>query len=50
MWNEFDTKKFVFSERKAIIIFPKVAANGKMLLKTEYLDAFPEFDIAMLER
>ena len=35
MWNEFDTKKFVFSERNATIIFPKVNANGKMLIKTE---------------
>lgn len=50
MWNGFDTKKFTFKDRNATIIFPKGVANGKILLKTEYLDAFPGFDIAMLER
>jgi len=50
MWNEFETKEFVFADRKAVIVYPKVKPNGKMLLKLEYLDAFPGFDIAMLNR
>jgi len=50
MWNDFETKEFVFEERKAIIVYPKVKANGRILLRTEYFDAFPAFDIAMLER
>ncbi len=43
-------EKFRFAERDAVIIHPKGTPNGKMILKTEYLDAFPNFDIAMLEK
>lgn len=50
MWNGFECEKFVFCERTAVIIKPKEKANGRMLLKTEYLDAFPELDIEMLKR
>ncbi|MBQ7822049.1 MAG: hypothetical protein IJ391_07190 [Clostridia bacterium] len=50
MWNGFESKEFIFAERDARIIYPKVNANGRLLFKTEYLDAFPGFDIAMLER
>ena len=50
MWNEFEIKNFTFAERKAVIIYPDCEPNGKMILKTEYLDAFPNFDIAMLKR
>ncbi len=50
MWNEFESKSFRFKDRDAIIVYPKCEPNGRLLLKTEYLDAFPAFDIAMLER
>lgn len=50
MWNKFKSKEFTFNERQAVIVYPKGKPNGRMLLKTEYLDAFPEFDIAMLEK
>lgn len=50
MWNGFETKKLRFKERDAIIIYPEGNPNGRMLLKTEYLDAFPAFDIAMLKK
>ena len=50
MWNDFECEGFLFCERKAVIIKPKVNPNGRMLLKTEYLDAFPEFDIEMLKK
>lgn len=50
MWNEFKTKKFTFAEREAVIIYPDCEPVGRMLLKTEYLDAFPNFDIEMLKR
>lgn len=49
-WNNFEIREFVFAERNAVIVFPKGKPNGKMILKTEYLNAFPIFDIAMLER
>ncbi|MEA4889875.1 MAG: alpha/beta hydrolase [Clostridiaceae bacterium] len=50
MWDEFKVKNFIFSERGAVIIYPNCKPNGRLLLKTEYLDAFPNFDVAMLER
>ena len=50
MWNGFEEKKFVFKERDAFIIYPKCSPCGKMILKTEYLNAFPNFDIAMLNK
>ncbi len=50
MFSEFKTKEFVFCERKAKIIYPSCEPNGRMLLKPEYLGAFPTFDIAMLKR
>lgn len=50
MWNGFKTERISFAERNAVIVYPKGKPNGKILLKTEYLDAFPAFDIAMLER
>ena len=50
MWNDFESKEFRFAERNAIIIYPKVKPNGRILLKTEYLDAFPALDIEMLNK
>lgn len=50
MWNGFEAEKFVYNERDAIIVYPNGKTNGKILLKTEYLDAFPVFDIEMLKR
>lgn len=50
MWNDFESKEFTFAERNAIIIYPKVKPIGKILLKTEYLDAFPTLDIEMLNK
>lgn len=50
MWNDFKKEDFIFAERKAVIIYPSVEPCGKMILKTEYLDAFPDFDIAMLKK
>lgn len=50
MWNGFDEEVFLFNERKGRIIFPKQNPNGKVILKTEYLNAFPEFEKTMLSR
>ena len=50
MWNDFEAKKFEFCGRTATIVYPNVTPNRRMLLKPEYLDAFPNFDIAMLNR
>jgi len=50
MWSDFRVKRFSFAERSAVIIYPSGVPNGKMLFKTEYLNDFPNFDIAMLNR
>ena len=50
MWNGFEEKVFLYEERNAKIIYPSCESNGKLILKTEYLDAFPGFEIAMLNR
>lgn len=50
MWNDFKSEEFIFCERSAIIVYPSGTPNGRMLLKPEYLGAFPEFDIEMLKR
>ena len=50
MWNEFKSETFIFAERQATIVYPDCEPNGRLLLKTEYLNAFPNFDIEMLKR
>lgn len=50
MWNGFEEKSFLYQERNAKIIYPSIPPNGKLLLKTEYLDAFPAVEIEMLRR
>lgn len=51
MWNGFDCKEFIFKGRKATVILPEnPRADRKWLFKTEYLDAFPTFEISMLKR
>ena len=50
-WNGFDRIDFSFEGREAILVFPKTAnANKNWLLKTEYFDAFPDFEIEMVKR
>ena len=51
MWNGFRRIDFVFEGMEAILVFPKEPnANKNWLLKTEYFDAFPAFEIEMLQR
>lgn len=50
MWEGLRGEEFYFEEQLATILYPTVTPNGRMVLKTEYLDAFPEFDKTMLNR
>ena len=51
LWNEFRRIDFTFEDKKAILVFPKKANTIKnWLLKTEYFDAFPNFEIEMLKK
>lgn len=51
LWNGFNRVDFLFEGREAILVFPKQPNENKnWLFKTEYFDAFPEFEIEMLKR
>jgi pimeloyl-ACP methyl ester carboxylesterase len=50
LWFGFECETFEFAGREAFIVHPSGTPCGKLLLKTEYMDAFPAFDIAMLEK
>jgi len=50
-WNGFERLDFLFEGREAILILPKEENKcNKWLLKTEYFDAFPQFEIDMVSR
>lgn len=50
-WNGFERLDFLFEGREAILILPKDENKcNKWLLKTEYFDAFPNFEIEMVAR
>lgn len=49
--EDFERIDFDFEGREAILVFPKKANENKnWLLKTEYFEAFPEFEAEMLEQ
>lgn len=49
LWNGFACKSFLFEEREAYLVFPKQSGEGRYwALKTEYRNAFPEAEIALL--
>lgn len=50
MLEQFDNKYFFFQGRDARIFYPTCPSNGKLILKTEYLAAFPYFEAEMLRR
>jgi len=49
-WNGFRSLEFELDGRYCCLVLPKEAKGDKWLLKTEYFYAFPNFEIAMLER
>lgn len=49
-WFGFEMEEFEFEGARASVVFPKGEKCGKWLLKTEYRDAFPGFEIDMLKR
>lgn len=51
IWNGFKRIDFSFEGRSAILVCPQNANENKnWLLKTEYFNAFPEFEIEMVKR
>ena len=50
-WNGFSIEWFKFEEHDAAIVFPKTAdAKKRVALKTEYFGAFPNAEVALLEK
>ncbi len=50
-WNGFERIDFTFKGRETLVVFPKDdVKTDKWMLKTEYFDAFPAFEIQMLKR
>jgi len=50
-WNGFKRIDFEFETMAATLVFPKDAVpNKNWLLKTEYFDAFPDYEIEMVKR
>ena len=50
-WNGFQSIEFMFEGKEAVLVFPEKAnENRNWLLKTEYFNAFPDFETEMLKR
>ena len=51
IYHGFVRWDFTFEDRQATLVFPKEAeAEKRWLLKTEYFEAFPAFELEMLAR
>ncbi|MBE7025076.1 MAG: hypothetical protein E7408_03360 [Ruminococcaceae bacterium] len=50
-WKGFSFIEDTFMDRNYVLVLPKEGtANGKWILKTEYFNAFPEVEIALLNK
>ena len=50
-WNGFELERFVYEDAECLIVYPKAALPGNpYAMKTEYWDAFPAVEIALLEK
>ncbi len=50
LFDEFKIENFRFADRPAKIVYPNGNFNGKLMLKTEYWNSFPEFEVEMIRR
>lgn len=50
-WHGYPMDSFLFEDREARVVRPLCAANNKLVVKTEYWDAFPEAaELPLLEQ
>lgn len=49
-WHGFESEEFLFEGHDATVVFPKVKPVGKIAIKVEYWNAFPDVEIKLLER
>ena len=50
LWEGYRRLTFKLNEKKCYLVLPHKAVGNNWLLKTEYFGAFPNFELAMLER
>ena len=51
LWNGFKCEEFEFEGHYAIVVMPeKQVISPRLLIKTEYFNAFPDTEIALLDR
>ncbi|MBQ2786282.1 MAG: alpha/beta fold hydrolase [Oscillospiraceae bacterium] len=51
LWNDLRLERFVFEGRDALVVFPEEGtSNGRLILKSEYWDAFPTTEIELVKR
>ncbi|MBE6779104.1 MAG: hypothetical protein E7541_06945, partial [Ruminococcaceae bacterium] len=50
-WRGFERHSFMFEGKQAYLVIPRQPDKGRRwMLKTEYFDAFPTLELALLER
>jgi len=51
LWNGFRMERFFFEDKDAIVVLPNEGTSiGRLAIKTEYWDAFPATEVALLEK
>lgn len=51
LWNGLKMERFTFEKRDALVVFPEEGtANGRLILKSEYWDAFPATEIELVKK
>ena len=51
LWNDLRLERFTFENRDALVVFPEEGtANGRLILKSEYWNAFPATEIELVKR
>ena len=52
LWNGFEIERTEFEGKEACVVFPKEGtSNGRLMVKTEYWDAFPNaIEVPLLEK
>ncbi len=49
LYHGYEQMNITVASRAATVVKPKGKANGKWALKTEYFDAFPAVQLALLD-
>lgn len=51
LWNGYQMERFTFEDKEAMVIIPNEGTSiGRLAIKTEYWDAFPATEVALVEK